>query len=28
MTRNQVLEMELEGLGNLIRLINQYGRRE
>jgi methanogenesis marker radical SAM protein len=25
MTRNQVLEMELEGLGNLIRLINQYG---
>ena len=28
MTRNQVLEMELEGLGNLIRLINQYGRKE
>jgi NifB/MoaA-like Fe-S oxidoreductase len=28
MTRNQVLEMELEGLGNLIRLINQYGRRK
>jgi methanogenesis marker radical SAM protein len=27
MTRNQVLEMELEGLGNLIRLINQYGRK-
>ena len=27
MTRNQVLEMELEGLGNLIRLINQYGCR-
>jgi hypothetical protein len=26
MTRNQVLEMEFEGLGNLIRLINQYGR--
>jgi NifB/MoaA-like Fe-S oxidoreductase len=25
MTRTQVLEMELEGLGNLIRLINQYG---
>jgi methanogenesis marker radical SAM protein len=25
MTRNQVLEMEMEGLGNLIRLINQYG---
>jgi methanogenesis marker radical SAM protein len=25
MTRNQVLEMELEGIGNLIRLINQYG---
>ncbi|MGE5832400.1 MAG: methyl coenzyme M reductase-arginine methyltransferase Mmp10, partial [Methanomicrobiales archaeon] len=28
MTRTQVLEMELEGLGNLIRLINQYGRRD
>ncbi|HVN65631.1 MAG TPA: methyl coenzyme M reductase-arginine methyltransferase Mmp10 [Methanomicrobiales archaeon] len=28
MTRNQVLEMELEGLGGLIRLINQYGRKE
>jgi methanogenesis marker radical SAM protein len=28
MTRNQVLEMELEGLGDLIRLINQYGRRD
>jgi methanogenesis marker radical SAM protein len=28
MTRNQVLEMEFEGFGNLIRLINQYGRRE
>jgi methanogenesis marker radical SAM protein len=28
MTRNQVLEMELEGLGSLIRLINQYGRRD
>jgi len=28
MTRREVLEMELEGLGNLIRLINQYGRRE
>ena len=27
MTRNQVLEMELEGLGNLIRLINQYGKK-
>jgi methanogenesis marker radical SAM protein len=27
MTRNRVLEMELEGLGNLIRLINQYGGR-
>jgi methanogenesis marker radical SAM protein len=27
MTRREVLEMELEGLGNLIRLINQYGRR-
>jgi methanogenesis marker radical SAM protein len=26
MTRNQVLEMEFEGFGNLIRLINQYGR--
>jgi methanogenesis marker radical SAM protein len=26
MTRREVLEMELEGLGNLIRLINQYGR--
>jgi len=28
MTREQVLEMELEGFGNLIRLINQYGREE
>ena len=28
MTRNQVLEMELEGIGNLIRLINQYGQKE
>jgi methanogenesis marker radical SAM protein len=28
MTRTQVLEMELEGLGDLIRLINQYGRRK
>jgi methanogenesis marker radical SAM protein len=28
MTRNQVLEMEMEGLGDLIRLINQYGRKE
>jgi len=28
MTRAQVLEMELEGIGNLIRLINQYGKRD
>ncbi|HUK92571.1 MAG TPA: methyl coenzyme M reductase-arginine methyltransferase Mmp10 [Methanomicrobiales archaeon] len=27
MTRNQVLEMEMEGIGDLIRLINQYGAK-
>jgi len=27
MTRNQVLEMEMEGIGDLIRLINQYGTK-